>query len=129
MNLESLIIFTLGLIPVYVGAIVVEKYYTAFWTGFWNIYGLIVVTMAAIIGARSLSDIIIGVAIILCLIIILYHAIEMEESDVVRSIGSSIISSSFAWLIYVGFNFGIWLAILAFFLNSLFLFILIQAQE
>lgn len=40
MTIDSLTINLITLIPTAVFAIVIEKHYTAFWTGFWNFFAL-----------------------------------------------------------------------------------------
>ena len=49
MAFDSLVINLIMLIPTMVFALFVEKHYTAFWTGFWNLFALGVTGIAMLL--------------------------------------------------------------------------------
>jgi len=100
-GVDSFLVFILGLIPLYVNMIVVEKYYTAFWTGFWNIYSIIVTCLASLAESPSPSTTIFLSILIFLLFIVVYTGLE-HDPDIIRVFGSSMVTSSLCWAIYIG---------------------------
>lgn len=85
----DILIVAMGFIPMLVSAIRVEKYYTQFWDGFWNIYGLILVCIGLIMGEGDPFSVVILTAVVVCLALFTYYVFAEQRPDLMRSFGSS----------------------------------------
>jgi len=107
-------LFLIGLFPSYVSILLVEKYYTAYWTGFWNLYGIFVTSVGLALDNYNSLDIwaLFFFAIIFVIFVynIIYSKRETEfqkmQSRWVRGFGASWIATSLNWGLYVGFTEG-----------------------
>lgn len=119
-------VFFLGLVPSYVSALVVEKYYTSFWTAFWNLWGIFVTaTGLALDGYNGWW--VWGLFVLIFLLLgALFGVLILFEIDLndrmaahfVRKFGSSFIATSFSWALIVGFTFGAGWGVLVFFVHG-----------
>lgn len=108
-------LFFFGLVPMYVNVFVVEKYYTNFWTGFWNIFGLFETTVGLSIDTGN-PLLVGGTGLILLIIIGIIGLILFEnESELARKAGASWLTSSLSWGLYFGFIDGFVWGVVAFF--------------
>ncbi len=69
-------LFIFGLVPQYVSVIAVEKHFTNFWAGFWNIYGLIEVVVSLTITSDNPTLILSGILLIGILILVLLISLQ-----------------------------------------------------
>lgn len=124
----ALLIF--GLFPMYVSIFAVEKYYTNFWTGFWNIYGLAAVLFGVAIDATDPSSVFLAGALGSLIVLLLYLVMFSNEySQFVRQFGASLLTSSLAIGLYLGFEYGASAGLLGFALNLLFIAVLGKVAE
>ena len=96
-------LFIFGLVPQYVSFSQVERHYTNFWTGFWNIYGLIGVAASLVL---SKDDPILqgeGVIVILLLSLTLFLVLYNSWSSIPRNLGASLLTTSLSWGMLVWF--------------------------
>jgi hypothetical protein len=104
-------LFVFGLIPMYVSIIAVAKYFTNFWTGFWNIYGLLLVSVSlgfAVYGQRDLSDLAFLVLFSFLVAFMLFFVVASGNryglSNIVRRAGASWVISSLSVMMFLWFN-------------------------
>lgn len=112
--------FLIALFPSYVSVFVVEKYYTSFWTGFWNLYGLILTTVGLAFDGYNPWWVwgLFALLFVICLLILGFLVlIEAGDFDLarrtqgwlVRHLGASWLVTSLDWGLYFGFTSGpIW---------------------
>jgi len=112
----DVLLFVFGLVPQYVSVLMVERHYTNFWTGFWNIYGLIQVVAALVVSSSDPALMGLGALAIIILLLVLWLSTRPGLSGVARSFGASLTTTSlswgmFAWFLstnfYVGMVFGV----------------------
>ena len=112
------VFFLVGLVPSYVSVFVVEKYYTSFWTGFWNLYGLIVTSVGLGIDGYDfwwIVGLFTTFGFIFLVLLVLLILLELDERDItrraegwfVRHLGASWVATSFNWGLYFGFTAGV----------------------
>ena len=130
------VFFLIGLIPSYVSIFVVEKYYTSFWTGFWNLYGLVVTSVGLGIDGYDFWWLVGSFTFFGIIFIILFgilFLIEIDEQDIakraetwfVRHLGASWVATSFNWGLYFGFTAGPLWGFAALIGHGFFIFLLI----
>jgi hypothetical protein len=130
-----LILFALGLFPSYVSIFFVEKHYTAFWTGFWNIYGLLITGVGLAMDNYDLLTILILILVIIFLVILVYRRVfapesgyysEVEEAEAYffRRFGASWVTTSLNWGLYFGFTAGLFWGILAIFIHAILMLVI-----
>ena len=124
------------MIPSYVSVFVVEYFYTSFWTGFWNLYGLIVTGVGLSLdgyGFWWLVGLFTPTVIILLALFAILFLIEADESDVrkraegwlVRHLGASWVATSLNWGLYFGFTAGAVWGFAALVIHGFLMFILV----
>lgn len=91
------LLFVFGLIPQYVSVILVEKHYTNFWTGFWNIYGLIQVVASLVLSTGDVTLVVLGILVILILLLVLWLSTQPDLAGIARSFGASLTTTSVSW--------------------------------
>ncbi len=96
-NAGDVFVFVFGLVPQYVSIIAVEKHFTNFWTGFWNIYGLIAVVSALILSSDNAALIFSGVLVALVLSTMLLISLQPGFAPFARSFGASLATTSVSW--------------------------------
>ena|SRR5207249_6352889 len=97
-------LFLIGLFPSYVSILIVEKYYTAYWTGFWNLYCLFATSVGLALDNYNSLDIWVPMFFIFAIIFVIfvYHVMfpgrETESQKIqshwVRRFGASWIATS-----------------------------------
>nr|MDO8099998.1 hypothetical protein [Candidatus Njordarchaeota archaeon] len=99
----ALTLFLLGLFPSYVSIFIVEKYYTAFWTGFWNIYGLLITSVGLALDNYNAWTVLVLFIVIVIVVILVYILIfAPSEAYLIRRFGASWVATSLNWGLYVG---------------------------
>ena len=101
---DSLAINLIMLIPTAVFAVFVEKHYTAFWTGFWNLFALGVTAIAIFFAPPphlpydfwNFLPLILGISAIVLMFVSLY-----VDAEIARIAGSSHIATSLLSASYV----------------------------
>ena len=109
MLVEDFLLFIFGLVPMYVSAIAVEKFFTNFWTGFWNIFGLLQVSVSlglTVFGVGDMADttILVVISVFLGLGLFLIATGGKEWANVNRRLGSSWLVSTIALVMFAWFN-------------------------
>jgi hypothetical protein len=100
----DVLLFVFGLVPQYVSVIAVEKHFTNFWTGFWNIYGLIEVVVSLTITSDNPILILSGVLTIAILTLVLLISLQPGFASIARSFGASLATTSFSWGLFFWFS-------------------------
>ena len=94
-EVANIILLFAGLIPVIVSAIKVEKYYTSFHTGLWNMYGTILTILGFITSENTdYSLIVFGIIIIIFIGFLILLTFIADYADIIRFIGKSSITAS-----------------------------------
>jgi len=89
-TLANLSLVLMGLLPVIISMVKVEKYFTSFYTGLWNLYGTILVIIGYITDFDVPTHIFIfGVLSILFIIFIIIFSYDKNRPDLIRYIGKS----------------------------------------
>lgn len=109
-----------GLVPQYVSIFFVEKYYTNYWTAFWNVFGVSQVTLASLLSTQSLFgavDLALLFAVllfVLCLGVLsgsqkysYFYRRREFYANIVRRIGASWLTTTFSIGLFFGFGVGI----------------------
>jgi hypothetical protein len=110
---QDVLLFAYGLVPQYVGVAIVEKYYTAKWTAFWNVFGLSVIALDFAMGSAdvrsSVGFALIGIAALSLLYFSLgsqgYYYLSRWSQKVRTKIGMSASSIIISWALiglYIG---------------------------
>ena len=87
----------MGLIPIVISAVKVEKYYTSFYIGLWNLYGTIMVILGYIIDFDvSIGLIVFGVISIIVIIVVILISYLNNFPKLIRYAGKSIFSVTLA---------------------------------
>ena len=113
----NLCLIILGLIPIIISALLVEKYYTSYWIAFWNLYGSTLTILGFITSEGAASTLIIAgwIAIVIIIVLILI-SYEKEVPKIIRLAGKSVITTSvtvffatlyFTNVIWLSVSFGI----------------------
>ena len=131
-------LFVIGLLPSYVSIFIVEKHYTAFWTGFWNIYGLLVTSVGLAMDNYNPWAIWVLFGIIVMLAVLVYalvwgeernfrSEIQAAEAYFFRRVGASWVATSLNWGLYVGFTAGVLWGILVIPVHAVLMIVLLVA--
>jgi hypothetical protein len=137
--LAASILFAIGLFPAYVSALIVEKRYTAFWTGFWNLYGLFVTSVGLAIdnynpwGVWGLFAL--AVFIVFVVYLVLFEAegrnatsdLRRAQAAFTRRLGASWVATSLNWGLFVGFTAGLGWGILVTVIHGVIMFLILVA--
>ena len=99
----EILLFAFGLIPQYVSVFVVEKYYTNFWTGFWNLFGLVEVLIALVLSTESPKMVPYGAVILVGIMTFLYLTLLEGYQNIARRFGASLATTSLSWGLFVWF--------------------------
>ena len=102
---QDALLFAYGLVPQYVGVAIVEKYYTAKWTAFWNVFGLSVIALDFALGSAdirsSIGFALIGIAFLALIYFSLgsqgYYYLSSWSRKVRTKIGMSASSIIISW--------------------------------
>jgi hypothetical protein len=108
-DIAATFLFVFGLAPMYVSAVSVEKYFTNFWTAFWNIYGLLMVSVSlglTVYGTGDLADtaILSLLSVLLCMMLFLALGSGKEWANVSRRLGASWLVSTVSVVMFAWFN-------------------------
>lgn len=126
----STVVVILGLIPLYVGALMVEKHYVSFWPAFWNLYGVVVVCVGLLFQSESANQLALTIGAIIVVSIILYAALRWKISHIVRSLGASrIITSITVGIVALFFTMNILISLAVVVLHYVFLGLVKGAVE
>ncbi len=131
-------LFVIGLVPSYVSVFIVEKHYTAFWTGFWNLYGLLVTSVGLAMDNYNPWAIWILFGIGVMLAILVYAVVwgkegnyrsevQAAEAYFFRRVGASWVATSLNWGLYVGFTVGILWGVLVIPIHAILMLVLLVA--
>jgi len=96
--MEPYLISFAGFGTMYISAILVERYYTSFWTGFMNIGAMVLVFVGLILQPNILISKIylaLGViSIIILIVLVLWAGQGIMSSGVIRLLGNSVFTST-----------------------------------
>ena len=126
----ALDLFIIGLVPSYSSVLFVEKHYTGFWTGFWNIYGIVVTTIGLSLDNYNpwwVWGLFAGGLVLFIIAWIVFSILDPDygsqvtgaEKYLVSRLGSSWSATSINWGLYFGFVYAWYWGLLAMILHAI----------
>ena len=87
-DIPGWVLIGLGSLPIIASASV-EKHYTQYYTGLWNLYGLIIIALGLLQDAETMRQILISVGLGTLISFIFIYILKAERKELIPKIGSS----------------------------------------
>ncbi len=87
-DIPGWLLIGLGAAPIAASALV-EKYYTPYYTAWWNLYGIVIVALGFLQDAETYEQIVLAVGLGIAMAAIFFYILKTERKNLIPKIGAS----------------------------------------